>query len=102
MIILLFIDEEDYHIPDSRSPITISNSNETVTVRINIQDDQFFEHDESFTISLVLYETSVPGVILNHTTAEVIILDDDSKVAHQFGFTFVVYQACLGGRNVNH
>ena len=38
---------------------------------------------QDLTLILELYEMSIPGVILNHTMADIIMLDHDSKAAHQ-------------------
>ena len=54
-------------------------SNPTVNVTFSIMDDSVFEPNETLFVNLGFSFASLPGVTLDPTSAEVIILGDDGK-----------------------
>ena len=54
-------------------------SNPTVNVTFSIMDDSVFEPNESLFVNLGFSFARLPGVTLDPTSAEVIILGDDGK-----------------------
>ena len=65
---------------NTSNPVTLS-TDESVPIKIAIIDDNNFELTESFFVKLSFHdqETLPPGVTLNQTAAQVMILDNDGE-----------------------
>ena len=73
----VFITDEQDFIMMTDSPLILSTEYQNATISIYIHDDNLIEHTESFIISLYFVGGPLPRVMLNPSTATVMIVDDD-------------------------
>ena len=66
----------------SDEPLTFTRSSSSQSVNITIRDDTTVEDTESFVASLSVNATLYPGVGLLPDTANIYIIDPDSKAIH--------------------
>lgn len=84
LLYLLFLDSSDYHsLVDpffgfaSFDPGSPSNR---TCFQIPIFDDNLFEKQESFNVTLDLFEVGANRIMIDQPVTEIFILDDDSKL----------------------
>ena len=86
-----FTDNSDYS--GTRFPVTIQPGEDTVTVRVPIVDDRFFEDPEEFTVELEIPPESAALHVISSSPDPVPVKIEDDDGEFQFIYLFAALQS---------